>query len=99
MTLTGEVVDLTCFVAHGARGSDNAFCSGQTSDVAQPVALLTAEGILYILAADEGNRFGYEHVRTLIGEQVRVEGLPSERDGTKLLEVQRASRQRVAGGS
>ena len=99
VTLIGEVIDLTCFVAHGARGADNAFCAEHYADVAQPVALLIDDGELYILAADESNRFGYEHIRTLVGDRVRVEGLPSARDGLKVLEVRRASKIKPEGES
>ena len=94
VTLTGEVVDLTCYVAHGVRGSDNAFCAEHSTQVAQPVALLTDDGAVYLLAADHDNRFGYEHIRTLVGERARVEGVASERNGVKLLEVKRASRRK-----
>lgn len=94
VTLTGEVVDLVCFVAHGVRGADNRFCAEHAEQVAQPLALLAEDGAVYILSADPENRFGYDHVRTLVGEPAKVEGVASEREGLRVIEVRRASRER-----
>ena len=49
---TGEVVDLACYVAQGAKGPDHAGCAKSCVKNGQPMGLLTDDGTLVLLAAD-----------------------------------------------
>ena len=62
VTLTGEIVDLACYIAHGARGPDHAVCAAKCAEMGQPVALAASDGKVYILVADrsEERRVGKE---------------------------------------
>lgn len=85
--LRGELLDLACYVVHGARGRDNAVCAGEHPTPDQPLALLTGEGELYLLYADHRSAFAYDACRQRVGEQALLAGVPSEREGLRVLEV------------
>ena len=51
--LSGEVVDLACYVGHGAKGPDHQKCALKCAQMGQPLGLLTPEGKIYLLVADQ----------------------------------------------
>jgi len=49
VTLTGEVVDVSCYTQMGKRGEAHKACGAKCVLAGAPVGLLSAEGTLYIL--------------------------------------------------
>jgi hypothetical protein len=49
LTLTGEVVDVSCYTQLGKRGEGHKACGAMCVASDSPVGLLTADGTLYIL--------------------------------------------------
>jgi hypothetical protein len=49
VTLTGELVDLRCYLEHGGRGPDHQQCATLCARDGIPVGLLTEGGKLYVL--------------------------------------------------
>ena len=86
-TWTGEVVDLSCYVAKGAKGADHAGCAKSCLKGGQPMGLLTDDGTLLLLAADHTNGEPYEALKELGGEKAKVSGELAERDGMKVVTV------------
>lgn len=91
VVVEGEIVDLACLVAHGARGRDNAVCAEHHAIVEQPLALVATDGAVHVLYAYAGNSFAYEHARARIGTVVRAEGVHAERGGLQVLELRRVT--------
>jgi len=87
LTVSGEVVDLACYVGHGAKGPDHQKCAQKCAQMGQPMGLLTADGSLYLLVADHSNPSPYSKARGLAGEQVEIKGEVSEKGGMKALTV------------
>jgi hypothetical protein len=81
ITLRGEIVDLACYIGHGAKGPDHQKCAEKCAEMGQPLGLLTSDGKLYVLLADHQNRSGFLDAKKLAGEQVELTGEPSERNG------------------
>ena len=69
---TGEVVDLACYVAQGAKGADHAGCAKTCVKNGQPMGLLTDDGTLVLLAADHKN-----------GDALRGAQGPGRREGRR----------------
>lgn len=84
---TGEVIDLACYVSHGARGPDHAGCAKSCVKGGQPMGLLTDDGTLVLLAANHDNGEPYEALKDLAGEKAEVSGTLAERDGMKVVTV------------
>ncbi len=84
---TGEVTDLACYVAQGAKGADHADCAKACVKNGQPMGLLTDDGTLVLLAADHKNGEPYENLKDMAGSKVVVMGVLAERDGMKVVTV------------
>lgn len=86
-TMSGEVVDMGCFVGHGASGEKHAECATKCIAGGMPMGLLTKEGNLYLLTMGHGNPDPFNKLKELAGKQVKVSGAANERAGMKTLEV------------
>ncbi len=86
-TWTGEVVDLACYVAKGAKGTDHAGCAKSCVKNGQPMGLLTDDGSLVLLSADHKDGTPYEALKDLAGAKAEVMGSLAERDGMKVVTV------------
>ncbi len=86
-TWTGEVLDLACYIAKGAKGADHAGCAKSCVKNGQPMGLLTDDGTLLLLAADHSNGEAYDAVKELAGKDAEVAGSLAERDGMKVVTV------------
>jgi hypothetical protein len=93
MTLKGEVVDLACYVGHGAKGEMHKECAVKCAAMGQPVGLLSTDGKLYVLVADHVDPSSYEKARKLAGEQVEILGENAEKDGVNALTVHSVKKQ------
>ena len=84
---TGEVVDLACYVAQGAKGPDHAGCAKACVKNGQPMGLLTDDGTLVLLAADHKDGAPFETLKELAGDKAEVTGTLAEKDGMKVVTV------------
>jgi hypothetical protein len=53
LTLTGEVVDVSCYTQLGKRGEAHKACGAMCVASGSPAGLLTADGTLYILMPEQ----------------------------------------------
>jgi hypothetical protein len=87
ITVGGEILDLACYVAHGARGPDHQKCAQKCAEQGQPIGLLGSDGKVYLLFADHADGSPYDKARTLAGSKVEIKGEPASRDGINGLTV------------
>ena len=87
VTLSGEVLDLACYISHGGRGETHKACAVKCAKMGQPVGLLSTDGKLYLLLADHVDSAPYAKARDLAGEQVTIRGEVAEKDGVSALTV------------
>ncbi len=85
-TLTGEVVDLNCYLGHGGMGKDHAKCAKQCIKKGLPVGLLTEKGEIYLAVGPDHNKANDLLVEKA-SETVTVVGEVSEKSGMKLIAV------------
>ncbi len=84
---TGEVVDIACYVAQGAKGADHADCAKGCVKGGQPMGLLTKDGVLVLLSADHKNGAAYDSLKDMAGKNAEVTGSLAEKDGMKVVTV------------
>src|SRR5262245_48930857 len=81
VTLTGEVLDLACYIGHGAKGPDHAGCAQKCLDAGQPAGLAASDGKVYILMADHADPGAYTQAKSMAGKKVEIKGEVADKDG------------------
>jgi hypothetical protein len=87
MSLTGEIVDMGCYMAEGAKGEAHKSCASMCISSGMPMGLLTGDGKLYLLTLNHDKADPYNSAKKMAAEQVTVTGMMSERNGMKSLSV------------
>ncbi|MGH2669524.1 MAG: hypothetical protein ACRDH5_10520, partial [bacterium] len=64
VTLTGEILDLACYIAHGGKGEQHAKCALKCAEQGQPLGLLASDGKVYLLLADHADPTAYNKAKT-----------------------------------
>ena len=83
-TITGEVVDVSCFLQLGKRGEAHISCGQKCVRNGQPIGILTDEERLYLVIPEEHHprRDGQvsikERFADLMAKRVRVSGMVTE---------------------
>jgi hypothetical protein len=86
VTLTGEIVDLHCYTARGAKGEEHAGCSNACISRDVPAGFLADDGTLYLLVNEKPVSVK-EKVAGKAGKKVTAKGKVVERNGVKALQL------------
>ena len=86
-TVTGEVVDMGCYLGHAARGEKHISCATKCLAQGMPMGLLTSNGTLYLVTLDHDNADPYNSLKDLAGKNVTVTGELLARSGMKAIEA------------
>ncbi len=95
-TVTGEVVDVSCYLQLGKRGEAHVACGSKCIANGQPIGVVDADGNLYIVMAEEHHprRDGQVELKTvlrpLLAKTVTLTGMMTEMKGYRALFVQAA---------
>ena len=87
-TLTGEVVDLSCFLAHNGQGKEHKQCARQCIQKGLPVGLLTGSGEVY-LAVSPNHKKANDILADKAADTITVVGKVSEKTGMKMITIDR----------
>jgi hypothetical protein len=87
LTVKGEIVDLGCYLAEGARGADHMSCASKCIASGMPFGVLTAEGKLYLLTLNHDNPDPYNKGKELAAQNVTVTGQLIQRNGIMAIDV------------
>lgn len=87
VTVTGEIVDLACYLDHGASGAKHQQCALACLKGGQPMGLLTKDGKVYLLLADHQDGKAFDEAKTYAALQVEVTGPVVEKAGVTGLTV------------
>jgi hypothetical protein len=83
-TIKGEVVDLMCYLDHGAKGEKHKGCAKKCIDNGGPVGLLTADNQLYLVIGDHQPM--NKELADKAAQTVTLKGKVVERNGMKMIE-------------
>jgi len=86
-SVTGEVVDMGCWLGHAARGKNHISCATKCLNQGMPMGLLTSNGTLYLLTLDHDNADPYISMKGMAGKDVTVTGELLNRSGMKAIEA------------
>ena len=87
VTLTGEVLDLACYIGHGAKGPEHATCAAKCAEMGQPIGLAASDGKVYILLADHADSSPFTKAKSMAGKKVEIKGEVAAKDGMNGLTV------------
>jgi hypothetical protein len=86
VTLTGEVVDMHCYTARGAKGEEHAGCSNACLSRDVPAGFLADDGTLYLLVNEKPVAVK-DKVAGKAGKKSTAKGKVVERNGVKVLQL------------
>lgn len=81
INVTGEVLDMSCFMASGAKGEGHKGCAEKCINNGMPMGLLGTDGKVYLLVEDHKNADPYQSLKTMAAENVAVTGKYFVRNG------------------
>ena len=84
ITVSGEVLDMACYLDHGASGEKHADCAKMCISSGLPVGLKTADGTVYLLIGQ--HKPINEMLADKAAQTVKVKGKFVSRDGINLIE-------------
>jgi hypothetical protein len=84
LTVTGEVLDMACYLDHGASGEKHAGCAETCISSGLPVGLKSADGTVYLLIGE--HKPANAELAKYAAKTVTVKGKFVNRDGINLLE-------------
>lgn len=93
-TVTGELVDVSCYLQLGKRGEKHIPCGSECLKNGQPFGVLTTSKTLYIVMAEEHDprRHGEADLREalipLLAKQVKITGMHTMSNGYHAIYVQ-----------
>lgn len=84
VTVTGEVLDMACYLDHGASGAKHADCAAKCISSGLPVGLKGSDGKTYLLIGE--HMPANDELAKHAAKTITVRGKFVERDGINLLE-------------
>ena len=91
LTITGEVVDVSCYTQMGKRGEAHKPCGAMCVANGAPAGLLTADGTLYILVAEphhprrDGKASLAKYLSERMAQTMTMSGMASSHGGIHTL--------------
>ena len=86
VTMTGEVLDLYCYMDHKATGPDHAKCASSCMKKGLPVGFLSADGTVYLITGKD-----HEPINAMVadfaGKKSTITGMVKEQGGIKAIEL------------
>ena len=82
--IKGEVVDVMCYLDHGAKGEKHKGCAKKCIEGGGPVGLLTADDQLYLVVGDHQPM--NKELAAKAAQTVTLKGKVVERNGVKMIE-------------
>ena len=80
-TITGEVLDMACYMKSGAHGDGHKDCAAGCIKGGSPMGILTSDNKVYLLVENHDKAAAYAEAKKHPGEQVTVTGTVSEKNG------------------
>ena len=88
-SVTGEVVDLACYLGHGGAGAGHADCAKKCIASGLPVGIKSG-GTIYLAISGEHGTANVE-LASLASKTVTVEGKITEKDGMHLIAISKVT--------
>ncbi len=90
VSLTGEIVDLNCYMAAGAHGAGHKQCALMCLKAGAPAGLLTHSGKVYLIVSGHGTDPSTKAMK-YVADQVKVQGMVYKRGGLDAVNIKTIS--------
>jgi hypothetical protein len=87
IVVTGEVLDMTCYIAYHLSGPDHAECARVCIRNGEPAGIKTRDGKVYLLTGEPGQSINAE-LADYAAKIVTIKGKQTFRDGFAQLQVE-----------
>ena len=88
MTVSGEVVDVACYLASDAKGPDHVACATACAKAGGALGILTADGKLYVSLLPDDHKKSPNHLlMDFIGKNVEAKGYVRVKGGVNGLMI------------
>jgi hypothetical protein len=84
VTVKGEVLDMSCYIDHGASGAKHADCAKKCIASGLPVGLKADDGKTYLLIGD--HKPANNELAQYAAKTITVKGKAVSRDGVSMIE-------------
>ena len=84
VTVTGEVLDMSCYIDHGAMGEKHAACAKKCIASGLPVGIKGNDGRTYVLIGD--HKPANSELANYAAKTITVKGKLVSRDGINMVE-------------
>jgi hypothetical protein len=84
VTVTGEVLDMSCYIDHGAMGEKHAACAKKCIAGGLPVGIKANDGKTYLLIGD--HKPANSELADYAAKTITVKGKLASRDGISMIE-------------
>src|SRR5699024_4336837 len=87
-TIKCEVLDMSCYMSHGATGAGHQACAQRCLDNGLPAGILTEDGQVYLLVEDHKKAAAYDKIIKHAADMVKVTGEVVNKNGVRSLIVE-----------
>ena len=91
-TISGELLDMACYMAHEGKGKKHAQCAGACVAGGAPLGVLTKDGKVYLVVGDHTNEKPYVEAKALVGGDAKLTGTVFTRGGLTAIIVSKAEK-------
>jgi hypothetical protein len=91
-TISGEIVDMACYMSGEEQGPKHAKCAGMCVMNGAPMGLLTKDGALYLVVADHADEKPYEAAKKLAGGNAKLSGKVTKKGGVQALILEKTEK-------
>jgi len=86
--IRGEVIDVECYVSHGAKGESHKQCAIACIKGGQPAGILEENtGKIYLVVTEDHTTHPSEKIMPFIARMVEVDGTVKERAGMSIIDI------------
>jgi hypothetical protein len=87
-TIKGEVVDVSCYVAAGARGADHKTCALSCLQAGEPAGIVEEKtGNLYVVVTEDHSTNPSQKMIPYVAKMVEATGTISEKGGIRTINI------------
>lgn len=87
VTVTGEIVDLHCYLDREAKGEGHKACAVACAKAGNPIAILTAKGELFLLMGEKKHQTANDQLIEKMAATVSITGIQVKKGGLQAIYV------------
>lgn len=91
-TISGELLDMACYMMHEGKGKKHAKCAGACVRGGAPLGVLTQDGKVYLVVGDHDDQKPFVEAKALAGFNAKITGTVFTRGGLTAIVVKKAEK-------